>query len=240
MKCHNCENKYYTGEENTPLGKGHSAHGEKVGTEKRGRDKKMYVVKEYKNGKRWVKKVTKKKVNARGLFFNPKKTRGVDKRAARGISQAIGGLVSGDRKESVIKTYPMDKYVGGDDRYLHEDLFDKKSKERLKRMGRPSFQQQYDQNMITIMNELDLDDDDIWKMDLKEYDAINKLALENSPGEVESKATQLKLMMFNEGVSKWKDFAPKEWDYNENNWIFTEDDSNIYKANVIDSVNLSD
>lgn len=54
MKCKNCDEKYYTGKENTPLGRGYSAAVEKVGTKMKGRDGKMYVVKKYKNGKRWT------------------------------------------------------------------------------------------------------------------------------------------------------------------------------------------
>ena len=54
MRCKNCEDKYYTGKENTPLGRGYSASVEKVGTRMRGRDKRTYVVQKYSNGKRWV------------------------------------------------------------------------------------------------------------------------------------------------------------------------------------------
>ena len=54
MRCKNCDGKYYTGKENTPLGRGYSAAVEKVGTKMRGRDGKTYVVKKYSNGKRWV------------------------------------------------------------------------------------------------------------------------------------------------------------------------------------------
>lgn len=54
MRCKNSDEKYYTGKENTPLGRGFSASGEKVGTRMRGRDGKTYVVQKYSNGKRWV------------------------------------------------------------------------------------------------------------------------------------------------------------------------------------------
>lgn len=54
MKCKNCDEKYYTGKENTPLGRGYSASVEEVGIKMKGRDGKMYVVKKYKNGKRWT------------------------------------------------------------------------------------------------------------------------------------------------------------------------------------------
>ncbi len=52
--CKNTDRKQYTGNENTPLGKGFSASVEKVGTRKKGKDGKMYVVKKVKNGKRWA------------------------------------------------------------------------------------------------------------------------------------------------------------------------------------------
>lgn len=54
MRCKNCDGKYYSGKENTPLGRGYSAAVEKVGTKMRGLDKKTYVVKKYSNGKQWV------------------------------------------------------------------------------------------------------------------------------------------------------------------------------------------
>lgn len=69
MKCKNCDDKYYTGEENTPLGRGYSASVEKVGTEMKGKDRKMYVVKKYKNGKRWVRiSSASKQKNPQGWF----------------------------------------------------------------------------------------------------------------------------------------------------------------------------
>ena len=66
--CKNCPSPpakgyYYTGQENTPLGKGYSACFEPVGKKMRGRDGKMYVVKKYKNGKRWTKLMSKTKRN---------------------------------------------------------------------------------------------------------------------------------------------------------------------------------
>ena len=54
MKCKNTDDRSYTGKENTPLGRGYSAAVEKVDTKMKGRDGKMYVVKKYKNGKRWI------------------------------------------------------------------------------------------------------------------------------------------------------------------------------------------
>lgn len=38
MKCKNTNDRSYTGNENTPLGRGYSAAVEKVGTEMKGRD----------------------------------------------------------------------------------------------------------------------------------------------------------------------------------------------------------
>ena len=42
--CKNTSKKYYTGKENTPLGKGFSASVEKVGKRMKGLDGNMYVV----------------------------------------------------------------------------------------------------------------------------------------------------------------------------------------------------
>lgn len=60
--CKNVKNKMYTGEENTPLGKGYHPSGEKIGYTMKGKNKKMYKVVKTKAGKRWqlVKKVEKK------------------------------------------------------------------------------------------------------------------------------------------------------------------------------------
>ena len=52
-ECLNKRGKYYTGKENTPLGRGYSASGEKIGTRMRGKNGGMYVVVKYQGGKRW-------------------------------------------------------------------------------------------------------------------------------------------------------------------------------------------
>ena len=54
-ECLNKRGKYYSGKENTPLGKGYSASGEKIGTKMRGRNGNMYEVVKYRGGKRWQK-----------------------------------------------------------------------------------------------------------------------------------------------------------------------------------------
>lgn len=53
MECLNKRGKYYSGKENTPLGKGYSAAGEKIGTKMRGRNGNVYEVVKYRGGKRW-------------------------------------------------------------------------------------------------------------------------------------------------------------------------------------------
>lgn len=65
MKCKNCEGKYYTGKENTPLGKGYSASVEKVGKRMKGRDGNMYEVVKSGKGKRWLKVTSKRKTSPR-------------------------------------------------------------------------------------------------------------------------------------------------------------------------------
>ena len=74
--CKNNSNKNYTGNENTPLGRGYTATSEKVGTKMKGRDKKNYIVVKIKGGrKRWQslksskspsKKSPKRKITSRG------------------------------------------------------------------------------------------------------------------------------------------------------------------------------
>ena len=51
--CKNIKSKTYTGKENTPLGRGYSASVEKLGTKKKGKDGKYYVVINWGKEKRW-------------------------------------------------------------------------------------------------------------------------------------------------------------------------------------------
>lgn len=70
--CKNINNKYYIGTENTPLGKGYSASGEKIGTVKKGKNNQYYVVEKYAKGKKWVlvKNKTRNNISPRGYFKN--------------------------------------------------------------------------------------------------------------------------------------------------------------------------
>lgn len=63
MKCKNCEGKYYTGKENTPLGRGFSASAEKIGKRMKGKDGKMYEVVKSGKGKRWTRVTSTKKTD---------------------------------------------------------------------------------------------------------------------------------------------------------------------------------
>lgn len=63
MKCKNCEGKYYTGKENTPLGRGFSASAEKIGKRMKGKDGKMYEVVKSGKGKRWARVTSTKKTD---------------------------------------------------------------------------------------------------------------------------------------------------------------------------------
>lgn len=212
MKCHNDSNKSFTGKENTPLGRGYSACAEEEGKRMRGKDGKTYEVKKYSNGKRWVSVVSskkkasspsRKKKTARGFLKNPKHNQGWDSRGERSLSQAMGVAISGDTGESVISAWPMN-ISDGKPEMLPRELFSLLSKERLNRLGRHAFQQQYDNNMIKIMNELKLDDHDIHTMGIQEHDAIDNLAMENSPGELESKLKKMKVMMYYQGFTSWR------------------------------------
>jgi hypothetical protein len=53
--CKNTNKKTYTGKENTPLGRGYHAEGEKINKKMKGKDGHMYKVIKIKNGKRWLK-----------------------------------------------------------------------------------------------------------------------------------------------------------------------------------------
>tara|TARA_B100001248_G_scaffold164904_1_gene124696 strand:+ start:1768 stop:2550 length:783 start_codon:yes stop_codon:yes gene_type:complete len=60
-KCKNYPSILYTGKEKSPKGRGYCAKGEKIGTKKKGRNGKMYIVKKDSiDRKRWVKIVPKK------------------------------------------------------------------------------------------------------------------------------------------------------------------------------------
>ena len=62
-KCLNDSSKRYTGNENTPKGKGYVASGEKVGKRMKGNDGNMYVVTKKGKTKRWE-KISKKPNNS--------------------------------------------------------------------------------------------------------------------------------------------------------------------------------
>lgn len=52
--CKNDPKKTYKGNEPSPKGFGYCAHSEKIGTMKRGKDGKVWIVKKFKNIKKWV------------------------------------------------------------------------------------------------------------------------------------------------------------------------------------------
>jgi len=56
-QCINDSTKKYTGKENTPKGRGYSASVEAEGTVMVGKDSNFYEVKNFKNGKKWIKKL---------------------------------------------------------------------------------------------------------------------------------------------------------------------------------------
>lgn len=67
--CKNIKTKKYTGKENSPLGRGYHAMGEKIGKKMMGTNNSMYIVIKTKNGKRWQKlKNNKKKTTKYGIF----------------------------------------------------------------------------------------------------------------------------------------------------------------------------
>ena len=54
-KCKNDPKRSYKGTEPSPKGLGYCAHSEKVGEIKKGRDNNLWIVKEYKKSKKWIK-----------------------------------------------------------------------------------------------------------------------------------------------------------------------------------------
>ena len=107
MRCINSSDKSYTGEENTPLGLGYSASVEKVGTKMTGRDGDSYVVKKYKNGKRWV---LGKKTNQKGfLDWAKKKLGGKSKLIFSKIDvEDLGKKIMGEYHDKLVGSEPDD------------------------------------------------------------------------------------------------------------------------------------
>ena len=54
-KCKNDPKRSYKGTEPSPKGLGYCAHSEKIGEIKKGRDNNLWIVKEYKKSKKWIK-----------------------------------------------------------------------------------------------------------------------------------------------------------------------------------------
>ncbi|MDA8032367.1 MAG: hypothetical protein MPK62_14825, partial [Alphaproteobacteria bacterium] len=67
--CKNCKSKQYTGKENTPLGKGFHAEGEKIGTVKTGTDGSKYVVVKWGDTKRWKRVSSRKNTTLKSPRF---------------------------------------------------------------------------------------------------------------------------------------------------------------------------
>ena len=68
MQCKNDAYRYYTGKEPSPKGLGWCAHNMRIGTKKRGRDKKMWIVVRIRaNERRWARVVDAKKKNEKNL-----------------------------------------------------------------------------------------------------------------------------------------------------------------------------
>ena len=83
-KCKNDKNTVYTGKEKSPKGLGYSAKTESIGTKKKGKDNKIWIVKKNINGvKLWspFSSSSKNKINMKG---------GVGEDAARIIAEQIG------------------------------------------------------------------------------------------------------------------------------------------------------
>jgi len=124
-KCHNCS-KYYTGKENTPLGKGYSASVEKVGKKMKGRDGKMYVVKPYgKNGKRWMRVSSSKrrKTSPRG-YLDPNEIENFLNEADEkcpGMKDILNSISKNESGESVI----FEKFRKEDNGWLRKKFLNK-------------------------------------------------------------------------------------------------------------------
>ena len=69
-KCKNDPKRTYKGTEPSPKGLGYCAHSEKVGEIKKGRDNNLWIVKQYKKSKKWIKYKGKDKTK-RKVSINP-------------------------------------------------------------------------------------------------------------------------------------------------------------------------
>lgn len=109
--CKNHKNKTYKGDENTPLGKGYHAEGEKIDKKMKGKDGHMYKVIKTKSGKRWL-KVNNKKLSSpkrrtkRGMgeFYNPYLVRhsewNQDEQLSQESKQETGNFLKDERQSS--------------------------------------------------------------------------------------------------------------------------------------------
>lgn len=113
--CKNDKKKTYKGDENTPLGKGYHADGEKIDKKMKGKDGHMYKVIKTKNGKRWQKIKKEKKMS-------PKRTKkgAIEKEIVEGMFK-IGSLKNvayGNKEEKIPNIYSMGDFEPGDTIYF--------------------------------------------------------------------------------------------------------------------------
>lgn len=103
-RCKNSPDVYYTGKENTPLGRGYSSRGEKEGQKRKGKNGEMYQIK---NG-RWSKISGKRKnKNPKGFFektINSIVLRKKDERILEVEVANLGGMYDGFHIKEILET----------------------------------------------------------------------------------------------------------------------------------------
>lgn len=115
MKCKNDSTRSYTGKEKSPMGLGHCASAERVGTVRRGKDRRSWIVKKDRLGrKRWSLHTTKTNAAKNKAGAKGKKGGKVDKAGAKGRKRsAKGGKGVKGNNTGTLYSYSYDGHYYG-------------------------------------------------------------------------------------------------------------------------------
>jgi hypothetical protein len=136
-ECKNHKKKTYTGKENTPLGRGYHAEGEKIDKKMKGKNGHMYKVIKTKSGKRWLKIIKKlsspkKRTSRGGMMFPDPENLPLEKLDA-GLDSLKEKIDAGDQVEKNKVNYALFSIVLESRKKLndgqHPDWFMHKMKE---------------------------------------------------------------------------------------------------------------
>jgi len=121
-KCKNDPKRSYKGTEPSPNGLGYCAHSEKVGEIKKGRDNNLWIVKEYKKSKKWIK--------YKGAYKRKDKTKRKALNKYKTIDETIEKLLNKKLISENDENYITDLFKNNRD--LHKEYFYKFIKRIIK------------------------------------------------------------------------------------------------------------